>query len=138
MIKFLWKKKIALAEQLKFFGASKVDFISVYAKKPRILCKVKVNSNHFGIPSAAAIARQAIPVNITANPVNINTQNAQRQELFNAGMQNAQRNALQNISMQNAQFTHFERARYSQMTGAAQASKTYATGWNQLRGVLGL
>ena len=41
MNKFLWKKKIALAEQLKFFGASKVDFISVYAKKPRVLCKAK-------------------------------------------------------------------------------------------------
>ena len=36
-----WKKKEALAEQLKFFGAKKQGFISVYAKKPRILCKAK-------------------------------------------------------------------------------------------------
>ena len=35
-----WKKE-RLAEQLKFFGAKKTEFISVYAKKPRILCKAK-------------------------------------------------------------------------------------------------
>ena len=36
-----WQKE-RLAEQLKFFGAKKKRFISCYAKKPRILCKVKV------------------------------------------------------------------------------------------------
>lgn len=41
MDKFLWKKKTALAEQLRFFGAKKQKFISVYARKPRIRVKVK-------------------------------------------------------------------------------------------------
>ena len=38
-----WEKE-RLAEQLKFFGAKKTKFISVYAKKPRIVCKAKVTS----------------------------------------------------------------------------------------------
>jgi hypothetical protein len=38
-----WQKE-RLAEQLKFFGAKKTKFISVYARKPRILCKVKVKA----------------------------------------------------------------------------------------------
>ena len=135
MIKFLWKKKIALAEQLKFFGASKVDFISVYAKKPRILCKVKVNLNHFGMPSAAAIARQAIPVNITANPVNINTQNAQRQELFNAGMQNAQ---FAYLAQQDVRSMYRSMGQGAQMTGDAQYRNASAMGSASLIGVLGL
>ena len=42
MDKWKWKKKLALAEQLEFFGAKKKGFVSVYAKKPRILCKVKL------------------------------------------------------------------------------------------------
>lgn len=40
-----WKKKATLAEQLKFFGAKKQKFISVYAKKPRILVKVKESAD---------------------------------------------------------------------------------------------
>jgi hypothetical protein len=44
MIGWQWKKKEALAEQLKFFGAKKQRFISVYASKPRILVKVKVKT----------------------------------------------------------------------------------------------
>ena len=40
-VEWQWKKKEALSEQLKFFGAKKQGFVSVYAKKPRILCKVK-------------------------------------------------------------------------------------------------
>lgn len=40
---FEWHKKSKLAEQLKFFGARKQGFISVYAKKPRILVKPKVD-----------------------------------------------------------------------------------------------
>tara|TARA_R110000782_G_scaffold250941_1_gene338433 strand:+ start:219 stop:578 length:360 start_codon:yes stop_codon:yes gene_type:complete len=40
---FEWHKKSKLAEQLKFFGAKKQGFISVYAKKPRILVKPKVD-----------------------------------------------------------------------------------------------
>lgn len=44
-----WQKK-RLADQLKFFGAKKTKFISVYARKPRILCKVKVKQ------SAASLA----------------------------------------------------------------------------------
>ena len=128
MNNFLWKKKIALAEQLKFFGASKVDFISVYAKKPRILCKVKVNSNHFGMPSAAAIARQA-------NPVNINTQNAQRQELFNAGMQNAQ---FAYLAQQDVRSMYESMGQGAQMTGDAQYCNASAMGSSSLIGVLGL
>ena len=38
---FTWHKKEALQEQLKFFGAKKQKFISVYAKKPRIRVEVK-------------------------------------------------------------------------------------------------
>ena len=38
-----WEKE-RLTEQLKFFGAKKTRFISCYAKKPRILCKVKVTN----------------------------------------------------------------------------------------------
>ena len=128
MNNFLWKKKIALAEQLKFFGASKVDFISVYAKKPRILCKVKVNLNHFGMPSAAAIARQAIPVNI-------NTQNAQRQELFNAGMQNAQ---FAYLAQQDVRSMYRSMGQGAQMTGDAQYRNASAMGSASLIGVLGL
>lgn len=40
---FEWHKKSKLAEQLKFFGAKKQGFISVYAKKPRIRVKAKVD-----------------------------------------------------------------------------------------------
>ena len=47
-----WKKG-RLAEQLKFFGAKKLRFISCYAKKPRIICKAKVNQ------SASSIAMKA-------------------------------------------------------------------------------
>lgn len=39
---FNWHKKSKLTEQLKFFGAKKQGFISVYAKKPRILVKPEV------------------------------------------------------------------------------------------------
>jgi len=39
-----WQKE-RLTEQLKFFGAKKTKFISVYARKPRILCKAKTNAN---------------------------------------------------------------------------------------------
>jgi len=38
---FDWEKKGSLSEQLKFFGAKKQSFISCYAKKPRIVMKVK-------------------------------------------------------------------------------------------------
>lgn len=44
MSNWRWKRKALLAEQLKFFGAKKQKFISVYAKKPRILCKVKAKA----------------------------------------------------------------------------------------------
>lgn len=40
MIKFLWKKKERLNEQLNFFNAKKKRFVSVYASKPRIRIKV--------------------------------------------------------------------------------------------------
>ncbi len=43
MSEFTWHKKEALQEQLKFFGAKKQKFISVYAKKPRI--RVEVNKS---------------------------------------------------------------------------------------------
>lgn len=58
-----WEKE-RLAEQLKFFGAKKTKFISVYAKKPRIVCKVKVKSSalsdaiqarHYGNRQIAAL-----------------------------------------------------------------------------------
>ena len=49
-----WKKE-RLAEQLKFFGAKKTEFISVYAKKPRILCKAKAKQ----LVSASHAAGQA-------------------------------------------------------------------------------
>ena len=49
-----WRKE-RLAEQLKFFGAKKTEFISVYAKKPRILCKAKVKQ----LVSASHAAGQA-------------------------------------------------------------------------------
>jgi len=38
---FEWYKKGELVDQLKFFGAKKQGFISVYAKKPRIRVKVE-------------------------------------------------------------------------------------------------
>ncbi len=41
MNEFAWKDKDKLKEQLKFFGAKKQQFISVYAKKPRIRVEVK-------------------------------------------------------------------------------------------------
>ena len=34
---FLWAKRQKLNEQLKFFKAKKKKFISIYAKKPRIV-----------------------------------------------------------------------------------------------------
>ena len=49
-----WKKE-RLAEQLKFFGAKKTEFISVYAKKPRIRYKAKVKQ----VVSASYTAEQA-------------------------------------------------------------------------------
>jgi hypothetical protein len=49
-----WEKE-RLAEQLKFFGAKKTEFISVYAKKPRILCKAKAKQ----LVSASYTAGQA-------------------------------------------------------------------------------
>lgn len=49
-----WRKE-RLAEQLKFFGAKKTEFISVYAKKPRILCKAKAKQ----LVSASHAAGQA-------------------------------------------------------------------------------
>ena len=39
---FKWKKRIELVNQLKFFGAKKLTFISEYAKKPRVLRTNKV------------------------------------------------------------------------------------------------
>ena len=48
-----WKKE-RLTEQLKFFGAKKTEFISVYAKKPRIRYKVKVKQ----VVSASYAAEQ--------------------------------------------------------------------------------
>ena len=44
MIDWQWKKKARLSEQLKFFGAKKQKFISVYAKKPKVRIKVKTAS----------------------------------------------------------------------------------------------
>lgn len=41
-----WKKKEALQEQLKFFGAKKQEFISIYAKKPKVRVKVKPNPDN--------------------------------------------------------------------------------------------
>jgi len=40
-----WFDKKRLAEQLKFFGASKQGFISCYAKKPRIKVAIKSTAN---------------------------------------------------------------------------------------------
>ena len=40
-----WLDKKRITEQLKFFGAKKQMFISVYAKKPRILVKI-TNKTH--------------------------------------------------------------------------------------------
>tara|TARA_R110000751_G_scaffold73408_1_gene148428 strand:+ start:12769 stop:13119 length:351 start_codon:yes stop_codon:yes gene_type:complete len=39
---FRWKKRELLVKQLEFFGCKKVNFISEYAKKPRICIKNKV------------------------------------------------------------------------------------------------
>jgi len=64
-----WQKE-RLAEQLKFFGAKKTKFISVYARKPRILCKVKVKQ------SAASLAERR-------GQVDLNQQRA-LQDLYNA------------------------------------------------------
>ncbi len=46
-----WQKE-RLTEQLKFFGAKKTKFISCYAKKPRIVCRVKLD-----LPNVDASAR---------------------------------------------------------------------------------
>ena len=42
MNNFRWKKRELLVKQLEFFGCKKVNFISEYAKKPRICIKNKV------------------------------------------------------------------------------------------------
>lgn len=44
MSDFMWKKRERLTEQLKFFGAKKQQFISIYAKKPRILMRNKIET----------------------------------------------------------------------------------------------
>ncbi len=44
-----WKKKESLSEQLKFFGAKKQKFISVYAKKPRIRVEVKTKPDESNV-----------------------------------------------------------------------------------------
>ncbi len=41
MLDWRWKKKEAIKEQCSFFGYKPKRFISVYAKKPRILVKAK-------------------------------------------------------------------------------------------------
>ena len=61
MKSFQWKNKQSLAEQLKFFGAKKQGFISVYAKKPRILCKAKVERSWLG-GSGNAVLGQSFDV----------------------------------------------------------------------------
>tara|TARA_R110000764_G_scaffold210378_1_gene296307 strand:- start:40 stop:333 length:294 start_codon:yes stop_codon:yes gene_type:complete len=53
-----WKKE-RLAEQLKFFGAKKTEFISVYAKKPRILCKAKAKQLVSASHATGQATRQA-------------------------------------------------------------------------------
>ena len=45
MSDFVWHKKEALQEQLKFFGAKKQKFISVYARKPRVRVEVKSSTD---------------------------------------------------------------------------------------------
>ena len=61
MKSFQWKNKQSLAEQLKFFGAKKQGFISAYAKKPRILCKAKVERSWLG-GSGNAVLGQSFAV----------------------------------------------------------------------------
>lgn len=41
-MKITLSMKIELSEQLKFFGAKKQSFISVYAKKPRIRVRIGI------------------------------------------------------------------------------------------------
>ena len=53
-----WKKKAALSEQLKFFGAKKQRFVSVYAKKPRIRIKVNRKPRTSGAVSFSVQAEQ--------------------------------------------------------------------------------
>ena len=47
--------KSRLSEQLKYFGYCGKRFVSEYASKPRIVCKVKVKR----VASASCVARQA-------------------------------------------------------------------------------
>lgn len=56
-----WEKE-RLSEQLKFFGAKKTKFISVYAKKPRVRmanAEIAVYKSHF-TGRQKAIAAQAV------------------------------------------------------------------------------
>lgn len=57
-IKWEWKRKSELAEQLKFFGAKKKKFVSVYAKKPRILIKTKAKAKADNYLRVANIDRE--------------------------------------------------------------------------------
>jgi len=74
---FQWKKKALLTEQLKFFGAKKLTFISEYAKKPKITCRA------FGL----------LPYNNASTRENANWARAQLAALYqdqrNRGMQNS-------------------------------------------------
>lgn len=79
-----WEKE-RLAEQLKFFGAKKTKFISVYAKKPRIVCKAKVTSTPMQYGSERYLGNLY-------------------QDQLNRGIQNSQFGFLQMSAARDAQF----------------------------------
>jgi len=89
-----WNKE-RLAEQLKFFGAKKLGFISCYAKKPRILMTntKKADDMLLSIGRKQAISRQAV---VDAGRMALYQQQTQM------GMQNSQMGYMQmaNMNMQ--------------------------------------
>jgi hypothetical protein len=68
-----WSKE-RLAEQLKFFGAKKIGFISCYAKKPRILM-VNTKKIEYKV-NASEVARQSHILSLYQNQLDRGLQNS--------------------------------------------------------------
>lgn len=71
-----WKKRQLLVSQLEFFGCKKINFISEYAKKPRILMVNKA---------------EVLTFPLVRELVGVNQLSALYQEQCNRGMQNSSR-----------------------------------------------
>lgn len=124
MIDWQWKKKDALAEQLKFFGAKKQKFISVYAKKPRILIKVKDDRIHIDLNK---IRREQIEYAAHMG-------SRARNDFYNQSQ-----SALRQLQiMQGAQNTASRQAALDQMQASQQALNMQQGQFNANQGLAGL